>query len=230
MPPLVIGGGRVGTAIARMHHPEPAAILRRGQRVPDAPQQVSWRLLLAARRSARGAPPRGGSDLAPRPARSGCATTGVRHRSRFKLVASRIRLRARLQLFNTVASLAYTQWQRCSYIPHPPTHTCTQTHLHTQHTQTNTHKTHAQGPIWVCTTNDGLDGVLAMTPPARRPDLIFVQNGMLLPWLVSNGLGGNTQVLLYMAGERAGAGAAAHPAWSGPHCSPAAPNASPTPY
>ena len=32
--PLVIGGGKVGTAIARMHRP-PARILRRGERVPE---------------------------------------------------------------------------------------------------------------------------------------------------------------------------------------------------
>jgi hypothetical protein len=29
---------------------------------------------------------------------------------------------------------------------------------------------------------------------------VFVQNGMLLPWLRERWLGGNTQVLLYMAG------------------------------
>jgi hypothetical protein len=57
------------------------------------------------------------------------------------------------------------------------------------------------GPVWVCTTNDGLDAVLEQTPPGRRRDLVFVQNGLLLPWLRRNGLQHNTQVLLYMAGE-----------------------------
>ncbi|KAI8469166.1 MAG: hypothetical protein J3K34DRAFT_287807 [Monoraphidium minutum] len=97
MQPLVIGGGRVGTAISRMYTP-PAPILRRGDRVPELPSP--------------GAPP---------------------------------------------------------------------------------------APIWVCTTNDGLDAALAATPRARRRDLVFCQNGMLLPWLARNGLAGNTQVLLYMA-------------------------------
>ena len=52
----------------------------------------------------------------------------------------------------------------------------------------------------MCTTNDGLDAVLEQTPPSRRRDLVFVQNGLLLPWLRRNGLQHNTQVLLYMAG------------------------------
>lgn len=57
----------------------------------------------------------------------------------------------------------------------------------------------SQGPTWVCTTNDALDAVLAATPPARRPDLVLLQNGMLLPWLRRHGLEENTQVLLYAA-------------------------------
>lgn len=57
-----------------------------------------------------------------------------------------------------------------------------------------------QGPIWVCTTNDALDSVISDTvPQGRRDDLIFIQNGMLLPWLRQHNLERNTQVLLYMA-------------------------------
>ncbi|KIY95098.1 hypothetical protein MNEG_12864 [Monoraphidium neglectum] len=104
MHPIVIGGGRVGTAISRMYAPRPAPILRRGEAVPDLP--------------------RPGADA---------------------------------------------------------------------------------GPIWVCTTNDALDEVIAATPQGRRGDLVFVQNGMLLPWLRERWLGGNTQVLLYMAADASGA-------------------------
>lgn len=55
------------------------------------------------------------------------------------------------------------------------------------------------GPIVVCTRNDSLAGVVAATPAARRKDLVFIQNGMLQPWLDAQGLGGNTQVLVYFA-------------------------------
>lgn len=61
------------------------------------------------------------------------------------------------------------------------------------------------GPIWVCTRNDDLDAVLSQTPPARRADLVFVQNGMIEPWLEEKGLGGNTQALLYFAVSARGA-------------------------
>lgn len=62
--------------------------------------------------------------------------------------------------------------------------------------------------MWVCTTNDGLDGVLQhslTSPQQQRQQLVFVQNGMLLPWLRRHGLHHNTQVLLYMSGEGAAA-------------------------
>lgn len=57
--------------------------------------------------------------------------------------------------------------------------------------------------MWVATTNDGLDSVLQHTAPTQRQQrqLIFIQNGMLLPWLQQHGLQENTQVLLYMSGE-----------------------------
>ena len=41
-----------------------------------------------------------------------------------------------------------------------------------------------------------------MVPPDKHQDLIFVQNGMLYPWLLQRGLEKNTQVLLYMSGEQ----------------------------
>jgi len=39
------------------------------------------------------------------------------------------------------------------------------------------------GPIYVCTRNDALKGIIDMTPKERREDLIFIQNGALLPFL-----------------------------------------------
>ena len=55
------------------------------------------------------------------------------------------------------------------------------------------------GPIIVCTRNDDLEGVVEATPADRRADLVFIQNGMLQPWLDAKGLGDNTQVLVYFA-------------------------------
>ena len=43
-----------------------------------------------------------------------------------------------------------------------------------------------EGPIYVCTRNDALQGVIDQTPESRRPDLVFLQNGMLQPWRVSS--------------------------------------------
>ena len=60
------------------------------------------------------------------------------------------------------------------------------------------------GPIIVCTRNDDLEGVLEATPADRRDDLVFIQNGMLQPWLDSKGLGDNTQVLVYFAVAKKG--------------------------
>ena len=56
-----------------------------------------------------------------------------------------------------------------------------------------------EGPIYVCTRNNVLDDIVAMTPEERRQDLVFMQNGMLEPWLASKGLEDNTQCLIYMA-------------------------------
>ncbi|GMH35827.1 hypothetical protein BSKO_03695 [Bryopsis sp. KO-2023] len=60
------------------------------------------------------------------------------------------------------------------------------------------------GPIIVCTRNDDLQAVLDATPPERHEDLVFIQNGMLQPWLEEKGLGGNTQALVYFAVAKLG--------------------------
>lgn len=60
------------------------------------------------------------------------------------------------------------------------------------------------GPILICTRNDALDGIVDMTPPERREDLVFLQNGMLDPWLASRGLENATQVLVYFAVAKLG--------------------------
>jgi hypothetical protein len=60
------------------------------------------------------------------------------------------------------------------------------------------------GPIVVCTRNDDLQGVYDATPSDRRQDLVFIQNGMLEPWLAERGLEGNTQVLVYFAVAKQG--------------------------
>lgn len=54
-------------------------------------------------------------------------------------------------------------------------------------------------PVLVCTRNDDLDGVLDHVPPARRADLVFVQNGMIRPWLRGRGLTDATRGLLFFA-------------------------------
>lgn len=54
-------------------------------------------------------------------------------------------------------------------------------------------------PVVVCTRNDDLDDVFAMAHPSWRPDLVFVQNGMLRPWLAARGLLGGTEGALYVA-------------------------------
>lgn len=60
------------------------------------------------------------------------------------------------------------------------------------------------GPIVVCTRNDDLQAVVELTPEDRRKDLVFIQNGMLQPWLDARGLGENTQVLVYFAVAKKG--------------------------
>ena len=52
------------------------------------------------------------------------------------------------------------------------------------------------GPIYVATRNDDLATVIEKTPEGRRKDLVFMQNGMLGPFLEGYGLQDNTQVSL----------------------------------
>ena len=60
------------------------------------------------------------------------------------------------------------------------------------------------GPIFVCTRNDVLGAIVDATPASRREDLVFIQNGMLEPWLESKGLRDATQVLVYFAVAKLG--------------------------
>jgi len=55
------------------------------------------------------------------------------------------------------------------------------------------------GPIVVCTRNDVLEDIIKATPADRREDLVFIQNGMLQPFLDAQGIGANTQALIYFA-------------------------------
>eukprot|EP00930_Biecheleria_cincta_P015149 TRINITY_DN12743_c0_g1_i1.p1 TRINITY_DN12743_c0_g1~~TRINITY_DN12743_c0_g1_i1.p1 ORF type:complete len:369 (+),score=68.79 TRINITY_DN12743_c0_g1_i1:22-1128(+) len=62
------------------------------------------------------------------------------------------------------------------------------------------------GPIYVCTRNDALKDVIDMTPAERREDLVFIQNGALLPFLEAE-LGGATKftvLLVYFAVAKKG--------------------------
>eukprot|EP00242_Pyramimonas_sp_CCMP2087_P015596 CAMPEP_0198200922 /NCGR_PEP_ID=MMETSP1445-20131203/3804_1 /TAXON_ID=36898 /ORGANISM="Pyramimonas sp., Strain CCMP2087" /LENGTH=262 /DNA_ID=CAMNT_0043871089 /DNA_START=156 /DNA_END=944 /DNA_ORIENTATION=+ len=60
------------------------------------------------------------------------------------------------------------------------------------------------GPIFVCTRNDVLEGIIEDCPPERREDLVFLQNGMLQQFLETKGLGSNTQALIYFAVAKMG--------------------------
>src|SRR5690606_13983845 len=63
----------------------------------------------------------------------------------------------------------------------------------------------AGAPILLAVRNDDLDAVLARVPAHRHVDLVFVQNGMLRPWLAARGLSAATRGLLFMAVPRRGA-------------------------
>jgi len=62
----------------------------------------------------------------------------------------------------------------------------------------------ATGPIYVSTRNDALAGIIEMTPPERREDLVFLQNGMLGDFLAEKGLPDASQVLVYLAVAKLG--------------------------
>jgi ketopantoate reductase len=63
----------------------------------------------------------------------------------------------------------------------------------------------AGAPILVAVRNDDLDAVLARVPAHRRADLVFIQNGMIRPWLATRDLAGATRGLLFMAVPQRGA-------------------------
>jgi ketopantoate reductase len=61
------------------------------------------------------------------------------------------------------------------------------------------------GPILLAVRNDDLAAVVARVPERRRGDLVFVQNGMLRPWLEERRLAMTTRGLLFMAVPSVGA-------------------------
>ena len=62
----------------------------------------------------------------------------------------------------------------------------------------------SSGPIYVCTRNADLDRIIDSTPPHRRPDLVFLQNGILTDFLCTKKLQDNTQALIYYAVSKKG--------------------------
>lgn len=78
----------------------------------------------------------------------------------------------------------------------------------------------AGAPILVAVRNDDLPAVLARVPERRREDLVFIQNGMLRPWLEAEGLVGATRGLLFMAVPTRGA--PIEPGGPSPFCGPRA--------
>ena len=60
------------------------------------------------------------------------------------------------------------------------------------------------GPIYVATRNNDLEAIIEKTPENRREDLVFLQNGMLAPYLKKKGLLMNTQGLIYFAVAKKG--------------------------
>lgn len=60
------------------------------------------------------------------------------------------------------------------------------------------------GPIYVCTRNNDLEAIIDKCPPSKRENLVFVQNGILTPYLKNKGLEENTQALVYFAVSKLG--------------------------
>jgi len=56
-----------------------------------------------------------------------------------------------------------------------------------------------EGPIFIATRNDALEGIVEECPESRRGDLVFLQNGYLDNFLASKNLLSNTQALLYLS-------------------------------
>jgi hypothetical protein len=59
-------------------------------------------------------------------------------------------------------------------------------------------------PILVCTRNDDLAAVISSVHPDRHADLVFVQNGMVQPFLAERELSACTQGVLWVAVPRRG--------------------------
>ena len=70
--------------------------------------------------------------------------------------------------------------------------------------RTDTVPAEGTGPIYIATRNDDLAAVIDKTPPNRCKDPVFMQNGMLGPFLESYGLLDNTQVLIFFAVAKKG--------------------------
>ncbi len=60
-------------------------------------------------------------------------------------------------------------------------------------------------PILLAVRNDALGAVVDRIPPARHGDLVFIQNGMIRPWLADRGLEAATRGLLFFAVPERGA-------------------------
>ena len=60
-------------------------------------------------------------------------------------------------------------------------------------------------PILVATRNDALPSIIEQVPPSHHSDLVFIQNGMIRPWLKQVGLEENTRGLLFFAVPTKGA-------------------------
>ena len=60
------------------------------------------------------------------------------------------------------------------------------------------------GPIYVCTRNNDLDGIIEKCLAEKRENLVFLQNGILTDYLESKGLSDNTQALIYFAVSKFG--------------------------
>ena len=63
---------------------------------------------------------------------------------------------------------------------------------------------HESTPILLAVRNDDLADVLARVPDHRRADLVFLQNGMLRPWLAEHGLQHATRGLIFFAVAKRG--------------------------
>jgi ketopantoate reductase len=61
------------------------------------------------------------------------------------------------------------------------------------------------GPVLVATRNNDLADVLRAVPANRHTDVVFVQNGMLRPWLAEAGVSDATRGLLFFAVPARGA-------------------------